>query len=83
MSGEEEIAKRDEETLAQLGYKQEFKREFTPLEVFGVAFSCMGLFPSLASVLVYAIPNGGPLPWYGGGSWRPLLSSQPVCLLQS
>ncbi|KAI6106078.1 amino acid/polyamine transporter I [Pisolithus croceorrhizus] len=66
MSGEEEIAKRDEETLAQLGYKQEFKREFTPLEVFGVAFSCMGLFPSLASVLVYAIPNGGPLPWYGG-----------------
>ncbi|KAI6117455.1 amino acid permease-domain-containing protein [Pisolithus croceorrhizus] len=33
MSGEEEIAKRDEETLAQLGYKQEFKREFTPLEI--------------------------------------------------
>lgn len=56
----EEVAKRDEELLAQLGYKQEFKREFTPLEVFAVAFSFMGPLPSLASVLVYSIPNGGP-----------------------
>ncbi|KAI6163157.1 amino acid permease-domain-containing protein [Pisolithus thermaeus] len=61
MSRREEVAKRDEELLAQLGYKQEFKREFTPLEVFGVAFNVIGLFPSLASVLVYAIPNGGPV----------------------
>ncbi|KAI6100282.1 amino acid/polyamine transporter I [Pisolithus sp. B1] len=61
MSRRKEAAKRDEELLAQLGYKQEFKREFTPLEVFGVAISFMGLFPSLASVLVYAIPNGGPI----------------------
>ena len=27
------IQKADEELLANLGYKQEFKREFTPLEV--------------------------------------------------
>ena len=27
------IQKADEELLATLGYKQEFKREFTPLEV--------------------------------------------------
>lgn len=60
MSRREEIAKRDEELLAQLGYKQQLKREFTPLEVFGVAFNVIGLFPSFASVLVYAIPNGGP-----------------------
>lgn len=60
MSRGEEVAKRDEELLAQLGYKQEFKREFTPLEVFAVAFSFMGPLPSLASVLVYSIPNGGP-----------------------
>ncbi|KAI6047537.1 amino acid/polyamine transporter I [Pisolithus marmoratus] len=60
MSRREDLAERDEELLAQLGYKQEFKREFTPLEVFGVAFSFMGLFPSLSSVLVYGIPNGGP-----------------------
>lgn len=50
----------DEALLASLGYKQEFKREFTPLEVFGIAFSIIGLLPSIASVLVYALPNGGP-----------------------
>ncbi|KAG6331475.1 hypothetical protein ID866_7617 [Astraeus odoratus] len=60
MARKEEIGKRDEELLARLGYKQELKREFTPLEVFGVAFSIIGLFPSMASVLVYALPNGGP-----------------------
>jgi len=49
----------DEELLASLGYKQEFKRAFSPLEVFGIAFSIIGLLPSIASVLFYAIPNGG------------------------
>ena len=50
----------DEALLASLGYKQEFRREFAPLEVFGVAFSIIGLLPSIASVFVYALPNGGP-----------------------
>ncbi|KAG5636078.1 hypothetical protein H0H81_009198 [Sphagnurus paluster] len=49
----------DEELLASLGYKQEFKRAFAPLEVFGIAFSIIGLLPSIASVLFYGIPNGG------------------------
>ena len=59
----------DEAILARLGYKQEFRREFTPLEVgpiphawahmtintasaqvFGVAFSIVGLLPSIAYV---------------------------------
>jgi hypothetical protein len=58
----------DEALLAQLGYKQELRRAFTPLEVgmmpdlfertthltvwpaqvFGVAFSYIGLLPSIA-----------------------------------
>ncbi|KAI0319540.1 amino acid/polyamine transporter I [Amylostereum chailletii] len=50
----------DELLLQQLGYKQELRRTFTPLELFGVGFSIIGLFPSISSVLVYAIPNGGP-----------------------
>jgi len=54
------IARADEQLLATLGYKQEFKREFTSFEVFGIAFSIIGLVPSIASVLFYAIPNGGP-----------------------
>ncbi|KAG2140236.1 amino acid/polyamine transporter I [Suillus bovinus] len=52
---------RDEAILARLGYKQEFRREFTPLEVFGVAFSIVGLLPSIASVLSNVMPNGGAL----------------------
>ncbi|KAG1803597.1 amino acid/polyamine transporter I [Suillus plorans] len=50
----------DEATLAKLGYKQEFCREFTPLEVAGLAFTYVGVVPSIVSVLFYAIPNGGP-----------------------
>ncbi|KAF9238374.1 amino acid/polyamine transporter I [Melanogaster broomeanus] len=68
MPTKETVAKADEALLAQLGYKQEFKRAFTPfeertepqLQVFGIAFSIIGLLPSIASVLFYAIPNGGP-----------------------
>ena len=81
----------DEALLAELGYKQEFKREFTSLEVslpssllgrreipsliehlrdqvFGVAFSIIGLLPSIASVLFNAIPIGGPVAMVWGVS---------------
>jgi len=60
MSNKTAIEQADEELLAELGYKQEFKRAFTPLEVFGIAFSIIGLLPSIASVLFDALPNGGP-----------------------
>ncbi|KAG0696525.1 amino acid/polyamine transporter I [Suillus ampliporus] len=49
----------DDAVLANLGYKQEFCREFTPLEVAGLAFSFIGVVPSMVAVLFYAIPNGG------------------------
>jgi len=54
------IHRADEALLASLGYKQEFRRVFSPIEVFGLGFSIIGLLPSIASVLVYSIPNGGP-----------------------
>jgi hypothetical protein len=38
----------DDAVLAALGYKQEFKREFTMLETFGLSFSYVGLVPSMA-----------------------------------
>ncbi|KLO14662.1 amino acid transporter [Schizopora paradoxa] len=50
----------DEAFLASLGYKQEFRRQFSKFELFGVAFSIIGVLPSIASVLVFALPNGGP-----------------------
>lgn len=55
------LANADAELLATLGYKQEFKREFTSFEVFGIAFSIMGVMPSIAATLIYSMPSGGPL----------------------
>jgi len=52
---------RDDALLASLGDKAELKREFTALEVFGLAFSIIGLLPSITSTLVYSMPTGGPV----------------------
>lgn len=43
----------DEETLAALGYKPEFKREFSLWTSFCVSFAVLGLLPSFASTLYY------------------------------
>ncbi|CAK7266605.1 GABA-specific high-affinity permease [Sporothrix epigloea] len=54
----------DAELLAKLGYKQELKRNFSTLEVFGIAFSIMGLLPSIASTLAFSLPAGpGGMVW--------------------
>ncbi|KAI9568298.1 amino acid/polyamine transporter I [Boletus coccyginus] len=53
------VKESDEAVLARLGYKQEFKREFKPIDVFGIAFSIIGLLPSIASVLSSSALNGG------------------------
>lgn len=36
------VKHKDEDELARLGYKQELKRDFGFLEVFGLALSCVG-----------------------------------------
>lgn len=41
----------DEATLVALGYRQEFKREFSAWTSFSVSFSVLGLLPSTASTL--------------------------------
>lgn len=48
----------DPSPIAQLGYKTELQRNFTTFEIFGVAFSIMGLLPAIASTILYAIPAG-------------------------
>ncbi|CAK7198498.1 GABA-specific high-affinity permease [Sporothrix eucalyptigena] len=60
----------DAELLAQLGYKQELKRNFSTLEVFGIAFSIMGILPSIASTLSFSLPSGP-----GGMVWSWFLAS--------
>ena len=43
-----DYAASDDALLEVLGYKQEFKRSFNAVEVFGLGFSIIGLFPSIA-----------------------------------
>ena len=43
----------DEEVLAALGYKPEFKREFSLWTTFCVSFAVLGLLPSFGSTLYY------------------------------
>ncbi|KAK6352979.1 hypothetical protein TWF696_004969 [Orbilia brochopaga] len=49
----------DEETLYALGYKQEFKREFSLWTTFCVSFAVLGLLPSFASTLYYGMGYAG------------------------
>lgn len=48
----------DEAALASLGYKQEFKREFSAWTSFAVSFAVMGLLPSVATTMWYGIGYG-------------------------
>lgn len=48
----------DEAALAELGYKQEFKREFSAWTSFAVSFAVMGLLPSVATTMWYGIGYG-------------------------
>lgn len=68
---QEQWLTRDDAALEGLGYRPELKRNFSSLETFGVAFSIMGVVPSIASTIFYNLPYGGPV----GMIWGWLLSS--------
>lgn len=69
-----EFISRDDELLIELGYKPELKRNFSIIQIFGVAFSIMSLLPSIASVLAFNLP-AGPV----GMTWGWILPS--LCIL--
>jgi amino acid transporter len=49
----------DDEVLAGLGYKKEFKRNFGLWSTFCVAFAVLGLLPSFATTLFYGMGYAG------------------------
>ena len=53
-----EDANADDDVLAALGYKPEFKREFSLWTSFCVSFAVLGLLPSFASTLYYVRSHG-------------------------
>ncbi|GAA5949496.1 hypothetical protein JCM21900_000239 [Sporobolomyces salmonicolor] len=54
------IAASDEAVLARMGYKQEFKREFTNLSTISFAFSIMGVASSVVTTFNTPFSLGGP-----------------------
>jgi hypothetical protein len=60
----------DEAALNALGYKQEFKREFSLWTTFCVSFAVLGLLPSFASTMYYGMGYAGT----GGMVWGWLIS---------
>ncbi|QQK40879.1 Amino acid/polyamine transporter I [Penicillium digitatum] len=48
----------DVQLLARMGYKQELRRHYSTPQVFAIAFSIMGLVPSIASTLSFSLPAG-------------------------
>lgn len=64
----------DEEVLAALGYKAEFKREFSLLTTFAVSFAVLGLLPSFASTLFYGMGYAGTAGLSGDGDYAALES---------
>lgn len=43
---------------AKMGYKQELRRAYSTVQIFAVAFSIMGLVPSIASTIAFSLPAG-------------------------
>ncbi|KAK7952968.1 hypothetical protein PG988_013662 [Apiospora saccharicola] len=57
----------DAEVLATMGYQQELKRKYRTVEIFGIAFSIMGLMPSIATTLSFSLlagPAGMVWSWF-------------------
>lgn len=49
--------------LEQLGYKQELDRTYTYYDLFGVAFSIMGLLPSICAIFTQSTSAGASSSW--------------------
>jgi len=61
----------DEDVLAALGYKAEFKREFSLFTTFSVSFAVLGLLPSFATTLLYGMGYAGT----AGMGWPRVLTA--------
>ncbi|KAF8920180.1 amino acid/polyamine transporter I [Mucidula mucida] len=54
-----EVRHADDVRLAELGYKSEFKREFSLFETVAFSFSIMGVIASVSSTLEFGLVSGG------------------------
>ncbi|KAJ5666249.1 amino-acid permease [Penicillium maclennaniae] len=64
----------DERVIMALGYKQEFKRDFSLWTTFCVSFAVLGLLPSFASTLYYGMGYAGT----AGMVWGWIIAMIPI-----
>ncbi|KAI0713196.1 amino acid transporter [Fomitopsis betulina] len=55
----QDLRQADDALLAQLGYRAEFKREFSFVETIAFAFSIMGVVASVSSTFSFPLQSGG------------------------
>lgn len=55
-----ELESKDEETLGELGYKQELNRDWGLLHNFGVSFSIISCITGITTLFYYGLTDGGP-----------------------
>jgi len=48
LANDNERSLNDQDVLARLGYKEEFKRDFSRVELFGLSFTIVGVVQSIA-----------------------------------
>ena len=53
-------AAEDEDRLAELGYKQELRRNWSLLHNFGVSFSIISVITGITTLFEYGLATGGP-----------------------
>ncbi|KAH9977683.1 amino acid transporter [Lactifluus volemus] len=58
-TGTNEIRRADDILLARLGYKSEFRREFSLIETVAFAFSIMGIIASVSATFSFPLASGG------------------------
>ena len=54
------VVSRDEGLLAELGYKQELRRNWSLLHNFGVSFSIISVITGITTLFQYGLNTGGP-----------------------
>ncbi|KAF3923182.1 hypothetical protein ABW20_dc0109256 [Dactylellina cionopaga] len=60
LSGAADKAAADEDRLAELGYKQDLKREWSLIHNFGVSFSIISIITGITTLFQYGLTTGGP-----------------------
>ncbi|KAH3686477.1 hypothetical protein WICPIJ_002546, partial [Wickerhamomyces pijperi] len=76
-----------EELLAEIGYKQELNRKISGIGCFGVAFSIMGLLPSIITLMSVGLTGNGPVSllwgWFISGFLILMLVGVPMAEMAS